>query len=509
MRDKKNIYNFFVLFSIYSLLFFDQTFIANSSISLALAFETDPGSILDSIYKMFNSPIYSNFNGYHSRYYGWTFNTICFFLSAPLIIANKFFIFDVEKFFIFEIRLIHHLIGFFALYNFKLLLKECKTGDFLALILTISVLFSPARDFFYFIHPETTGILFILLSVRYFFKTKSSDKVSNFYLSIIFLVLASLSKQIFAIYCFFIFTYFYIYYYSYLKTKFYSNSSNLHMNLMVFLVILSTSFVVIPYAFIHPVKFISIQLNLGVSYYQNTSFVDNFFNWIELILDNNFIITNIFLNLMLLFLLIPSYNKTIGHFYFLVLSTICYFFIIIFLNRGNVSLTYLYLFNFVLLFSFVFTQFVSFKKPFIFLIVISHLCLIVTAYPKLKYKLDQRLDYNKSLAAISYRYLDGLESNGLIVFHDQFVAVPNNHISCHFWKDCNNLDYVSSIEPDYIIYAENYKIDWATYNNQPKRIYEYIKKSGSYYLLTVLDGSGSSIINDNPNQLKLYVYKKI
>jgi hypothetical protein len=509
MRDKKNILNFFVLFSIYSLLYFEQIFIANSSISLASTFETDPGSILDSIYKMFNSPVYSNFNGYHSKYYGWTFNSICFFLTSPLIIANKFFIFDVEKYFIFEIRLIHHLIGFFTLYNFNLLLKECNTDRFLALLLTISIIFSPASKFFYFIHPETTGILFIILSVRYFLKTKSSDKISNLYLSIIFLVLASLSKQLFAIYVFFIFTYFYIYYYSYLKLRFYKESSNLHMNLMVFLVILITSLVVVPYVFIQPAKFILIQLNLGVSFYQNISFVDNFFSWMKLLLKSNFIVTNIFLNLLLLFLLKLSKPKELNHFYFLALSTICYFFIIIFLNRGNISLVYLYLLNFVLLFAFVFTQFISFKRLFVALIIISHIGLIVTEYPKLKYKLDQRLDFNNSLAAISYQYLDNLDNDGLIVFHDQFVAVPKKHISCHFWKDCNNLDYVSSIEPDYIIYAENYKIGWAKYNNQPRRIHEYIKESGSYHLLTTLSGSRGSIIDDNFDHLKLYVYKKI
>jgi len=72
------------------------------------------------------------------------------------------------------------------------------------------------------------------------------------------------------------------------------------------------------------------------------------------------------------------------------------------------------------------------------------------------------------------------------------------------------MDYVSTINPDYIIYAENYKIDWAGYNVKPDRIKEYINSSNQYELETIISANTFNFhdFSNNLDSTGLYVYKK-
>jgi len=502
------------LFFLYASLFFNQIFIGNYNLNFATAFEVDPGSIMDSIYKMYNFPIYSHFNGFHSKFYGWAYNSICFFLTIPLMIIGSIYTFDLENAFIIEIRIIHFLIGFLMISFFYLFLNEYFKNRFFPLILCVAIIFASGNEFFYFIHPETIGVLFLILAAWCFKKCLSIYSIKFFYLSLIFLTLAALSKQIFAIYCLICFIYFFLYYFKDLKGKYSKNRSNFNFIFRVFLIALITSILVMPYAFISPLKFISYQIELSTTFYENTSFFDSIFSWSSAIKQNFFLTSNLLLNMFFMIYVLIRQKKAPTHYWFFNFSIFFYFITIASVNKNNPQLVYLYLVNFLLLFNYIFLNYIKVKDYFYTIFIISILLTnfynIYNEYPELKSKLERRLDKKNSLVYLSYNFINNIQNDKLVIFHDQHVAVPSQHTSCHFWKECNDMDYVSTINPDYIIYAENYKIDWAGYNVKPDRIKEYINSSNQYELETIISANTFNFhdFSNNLDSTGLYVYKK-
>ena len=206
--NKNKVYNFFklFLFLIFSILFLPQTFILNEDLNLVSAHEADPGSIIASINNLFNFPYYNMFNGYHTTYYGWTYASLTFLFLLPSKLI--FFIFKIESlsFTIFLIRFAFYLIGLFsALILFRLCKKVLGTKNLvISFFIAILFIFSPFSNLFYFIHPETTGILFTFLAVNYLFDYENKSQKKFYYYSLICLVLATLSKQQFFISSFFL-----------------------------------------------------------------------------------------------------------------------------------------------------------------------------------------------------------------------------------------------------------------------------------------------------------------
>ena len=71
------------LIAIYTVLFLPHVFVLVKDLGLISAFETDPGSIIDSIIGLFQHPYNMNKN-FHSWLYGWTYFSINFFKSSYL-----------------------------------------------------------------------------------------------------------------------------------------------------------------------------------------------------------------------------------------------------------------------------------------------------------------------------------------------------------------------------------------------------------------------------------------
>ena len=289
---KNKVYNFykFLIFLIFAILFLPQTFILNEDINLVLAYEVDPGSIISSINTLFNFPYYNMFNGYHTTYYGWTHASLTFLFLLPFKFI--FFIFKIESlsFTIFLIRFVFFLIGLFsALILFRLCRKVLGTKNLvISFFIAILFIFSPFFNLFYYIHPETTGILFTFLAVNYLLDYENKSQKKFYYYSLICLVLATLSKQQFFISSFFLSI-------SLIILFFYKNKISFCVHYFfkeitkAFLLSLFFLFLIHPYAFLMPIKFLSAQNGLALSFSaakNNLNFLDALILWTNLYKSN-------------------------------------------------------------------------------------------------------------------------------------------------------------------------------------------------------------------------------
>jgi len=345
---KKKTYNIFkiLIFLIFSILFLPQTFILNEDFNLILAYEVDPGSIIISINTLFNFPYYNMFNGYHTTYYGWTYASLTFLFLLPFKLI--FFIFKIESFsyVIFLIRFVFYVIGLFSAF---ILLRLCRkilgTKNLLiSFLIVILFIFSPFHNLFYFLHPETTGILFTFLATNYLIDYENKSQKKFYYYSFICLVLATLSKQQFFISSFFLSTLLLFLFcnknkISFLSSIFFKETKNF------FILALFVLFLIHPYAFLMPFKFLFSQISLASSFSiakSNLNFFDALILWINLYRSNFFFLFLIILNLLniiILFLKKHSFFDRIINFIFLliILFSLIYFSIG---NKANISFIY-------------------------------------------------------------------------------------------------------------------------------------------------------------------------
>src|SRR3569832_437298 len=59
-------------------------FVGNTDLSTISALEVDAGGRMDSIIRMFDTPVYSQHNGYVSKSYGWAYDDLLFGLVGLL-----------------------------------------------------------------------------------------------------------------------------------------------------------------------------------------------------------------------------------------------------------------------------------------------------------------------------------------------------------------------------------------------------------------------------------------
>ncbi len=182
---------------IFTLLYLPQAFILIEDMGLISAFEVDPGSHIHAMRDVLAH--YSMHAGYHSKYYGWTYFFIQYVLLSPLYQFSQAFGVPDETAIYFGIRLILFVIGLASTLAFYALVHRLFNRQTLSLAAGAMYALSPVTaKFFYFIHPETTGILFIFLSLHALLDFRRNPGDGVIYTAGVFaLVLASLSKQIY------------------------------------------------------------------------------------------------------------------------------------------------------------------------------------------------------------------------------------------------------------------------------------------------------------------------
>ncbi len=512
-----NLLTFLVVF-IFAIFYIPHIFIVNEDINLASAFEVDPGSIISSINDLFNFPIYNMMNGYHTKFYGWTHASISFISLIPVKIIS--YITDYKSQFptIFTIRLVFFFIGLALVLAFNRILGNLSGGKFyfLNFLLTILLLLSSMHQIFYFIHPESTGALFVFLSILCLIEYSNSERQITFALGVICMSLASLSKQPFFISCLpILFSFIYLMkkksslsWLLFLKTDLFSKTAK-----QTFIFSLFTFVIVHPYAFINPKDFLTFQYQLGINFYnKDVSYFQSICNWL-VCTKHNFLM---FLSLLSLVFVIPysfyKYIKTKGKHFFLAgmngTSAIICFLFVAYGNRTVVYDNYLlpsYLFLFLNIFCLGYFILIFFRGRYRFVFsMLASLFLLFSIYKFGKETFQDsiiRLNYKKSIAFKSHNYIKSTIKPGDKIAHDHLVAVPREFksASCHFWNGCGT-DFIEEFNPNYIIFDPNFSYINPGPTNETQRLNKYVQ---DHKMILI-----EKISSDLPSSLSVSVYKK-
>jgi len=517
---------------IFSVLYLPHAFIIYQDINLISAFEVDPGSIISSINDLFQSPIYNMMNGYHSKFYGWTYFFINFLILSPLKLFLYIFNIKSQAPIFLTIKIIFFLIGLFTTLAFYQVLNKLSKNNNLIINFLFCILFitSSIHYIFYFIHPESTGALFIFLGISSLLFYIKTPKLPIYFVGVIFLVMASLAKQTFFIASLPILFCFIDVYRKELNMNYSSFFISSHLVKLLkntFYLSLFAFFIIHPYAFIKPIDFLKFQYSLSQSFSAagEVSYFQSINSWVGIIKYNPLM----FFSLMSLPFIIPftffMYKKSNLYEYFLFsMNGIAAIFLFLFVAYGNRLVFYdvylfpCYLFLFLNIFGivqFLIIRSLKFKflffREFFYIISIGFLLFFIAVGMKSTlHDSELRLDYKNSIAFKTYKYINNNIKSGDKIAHDHFVAVPSNmnNISCHFWHGCGT-DYIEEFNPTYVMFNPIFSFNGKSVETE--RLAKYVKDHNM-----VLIGKITSLqlnivdvgINNNDNSVGVLIYKK-
>jgi hypothetical protein len=501
---------------IFTLVYLPHVFILNNDLGLIIGYEIDPGSIIISIENHLNN--YNLHNSYHSKFYGWTYFFLNFLVLAPLKFILLLLGIETKFIIYFSIRLLFFLLGLYSVIIFYNLNHRIFQNNAISFISTILYIFSPVGfHFFYFIHPEIVGSLFLFLGLFYLFKFSKKQKYKFYFISASFLILSSLSKQIFfflslpVFFCFF-HTYcvkFKKKYSEFLLTKTFLNFFFITVTLAIIIL-----FIIHPFALIEFKKFIEYQLFFFsfVNSEYTFSLSESISRWLKAILE----IPPLFLMILFLPIMLAvsfyNYKVKLLNFYFntLVVAIFVILLLIIFLNRFLIQVVYfspLYPFlilalmgslNFFLINKNSLSPF--FITIFIVFIFFNFIFSIYYSFPKM----INRFFYKDSLAYKTYEYnLINITKSDRLVY-DHYISVPTKLkvYSCHFWQGCGEINTISLYDPNIIIFNEDWKVN-GKITKETKTLIKYIKNN-NFYLKAKIFGTGGH----NYSVTGVSIYKK-
>ncbi|HUE99688.1 MAG TPA: glycosyltransferase family 39 protein [Anaerolineales bacterium] len=464
------------LILLFTVLFLPHAFIMVEDISLVRAFEMDPGSIVASIESLYHRDSFYNMNApYHPRFYGWAYYWINFILAAPGYFLMRLGVLEGPGLFVVLIRLILFGIGLaFVLAYFEVARRVLK-HNLLALVACLLCMASPVVSyFFYFIHPETTGLLFLFLALLCLLKfNEGSARDSRWYtFALLFLTLSVLSKHPFALAALpvlFLFLYVYCYYHNISVFRFMLSKQFWRVLLGSLILSVLIFFIINPFAFLQPRTFLSNQIYLFSGHSQGVlSEAEAIKKWLDILRDMPIIwislllaplsllgaslfgdqkvnkimyITNLlgavfftFFNVMSIrYIIYNGYLAPIYPFFILNILGVALFIV----RKWNMGLQKLITLSVLTIFlSFVFIKDTSVSLP-------------------LQWN---RLRYQDSLAYQSYKYIEANIPDGKRIAHDHFVAVPHQRDlkGCHYSSEGCGTDYIEEFRPHYIIFDPNW-----------------------------------------------------
>lgn len=279
---KKYYFLLLIIFS-FSVIIYPLCFINNDYIELVTAEHIDSGSILSSILQLFNRQPITNFYNQNVPFhtvYGFPYNSFLFFVFGfyktilDIDVGNNFYIFAMTA------RLLNLAIALLIIRESYLLSQKILKNKIFQFIFLFLVSFFPAFiDYSYQIKPDLLGLFLSLVSFNYLYDFINYPKdYKNIIKANIFAGLSILCKQphIFSLFPLAIGFFFSI------KLK---NKENYKIILSVylrsFIVFIAIFFLVHPYAFIQPERFINKQLSLSSSM-TSTTVVQNILSWIDI-----------------------------------------------------------------------------------------------------------------------------------------------------------------------------------------------------------------------------------
>ncbi|RKZ74223.1 MAG: hypothetical protein DRQ57_11790 [Gammaproteobacteria bacterium] len=329
------------LIIIFSFLFLHTIFILNEDHSLMVAYETgDSGNLAYAVMRLFDYPIYNHHNNYFLSGYGWVFGDISFLVVMLLKAIGQLFgiynqpifgVIDDQPIFnsaMIAINFVFALISILLFFKLSNLLFENKKVSFIASL--FFMLLPWAAIYSYWLKPDATGMVFILIAMLYLVKfVKQEPKPIYFYIAFISLVLTTFSKMYHGFILFPIFLIFFLTYcdkqnrkyfkYLFSKDFFKLSISSLFIYITLILVIhpyaifdygggvYFASWMFMPFdVFIGMFKSLTsgalnvLNPSVGESQSTGMSFTTSFYNWISMFKKESLI----YLNILLLYLLI-------------------------------------------------------------------------------------------------------------------------------------------------------------------------------------------------------------
>lgn len=465
-----------ILICIFTVLFFPHVFVVVKPMDLAMAYEVDPGSIIGSILSLYQNPYNMNM-GYHSSFYGWTYYAINFFLLAPIYAAQKLkIVSDDYFFFLAGLRFIFFMIGLSSILVYFEVAKRIFKQTFLSFIAVLLLIAANSvSTYFYFLHPESTGLLFLFLGILCLlrFNDGAGEDYRWYTYGLLCLVLSALSKQIFfvtALPVIFLFYYLYCYHHTISILKFATSRQFARMLLWTIFISIFVFFTINPFAFFQPKLFISNQTMVvsNQMFHTNLSFMEGVRLWLETIKTMPIIFISLILfPFTLLGVMIFGFDQKIGGIFYIVNILGCFLFIIIFTisSRFIISATYFapiypfFVLNFLSTPLYIIRKWNVTALKFLISIPLAYFLffLLVTDFSQSIRVNYARLMYKDSLIYEVYGFIEERIPDGARITYDQFVALPSNKelIGCHYWSKCST-DYIEDFQPDYVIFNEDF-----------------------------------------------------
>jgi hypothetical protein len=486
--DKKSVLEYFsspyriALIAIFTALLIPHVFVVVRDINFIMAYEVDPGSMIQALMSLYQNNYNMN-EAYHSRYYGWTYFALNYLLLMPVYAVHALNIIKDDYIFFVAIRFVFFLIGLFAVLAYFEVAKRILKNALLAFIAALLFLAFPGVfRYFYFIHPESTGLLFLFLGglclLR--FVDSRADDYRWYTLGLISLVLSALSKQVFfitALPVLFLFYYSYCYYHNLSIWKF--AFSRQFVNTLLFTAALSILlfFIINPFAFIELKTFIT---NQRVLFSTQTGGVlsreEALRRWIGTIRGIPVIYISILsAPVTLLAAAILTRKHRLGSVFFIVslVGAILYLILISGSARYLIQIGYFapiypfFILTLLIIPAYIvrtwnisllkFAAVVSLIYFLFYALVTDFTASISTGYARLMYK--------DTLVYKVYSYVGENIPDGAKIAHDHFVSLPSeqNLNGCHYWIHGCGTDYIlEEFEPDYVIFSETWKFNGVT-----------------------------------------------
>ena len=505
--------------AVFTILFLPQAFIMVNDLGLISAFETDAGSHIDAIKSLLSS--YNMNEGYHSKYYGWTFFAVNFFVLWPFSKLTMIFHIRNMQYMYFTIRIILFIFGLLSCVLWYRILRILFAGSLIPVAGTLLYIVSPANDsYFYTIHPETTGATFLFLATIYLLAyVRSDNDIRLYYPALACLALSSLSKQIF----FFnslpiLFGFFHLMCrkrnISY-SAFFFSRDFLIYVGVSICLS-LAIFFVIHPFAFLDFKSFVGYQFDLTdmTSGEYTTSVHKALIEWVHSLFSTNalpIVISGVLIPAGLAVSIISYVRRRDDRtFLFIVLcGTIIYMgALVVVFNREYFAVEY---------FSPVYPMCILVMMSTLYWVLdipVKWLKFIMTgascyfiAFIFLINSLDvsqallTRLQYKDSIAYKSYDYIVHNFDNKDRIAYDNFVGMPEDmeETTCHYWRGCGE-DYIETYAPDIVMFNEDNEVNGQKYK-ETDRLARYVV---DHNLKLIAKVTGT----DGPGTATVSVYKK-
>ena len=488
-----------ILIILFTILFLPHVFVVVKDINFVSAYEVDPGSIIQSILSLFHRPFYNMNAGYHSNSYGWTYFSINFFLLIPVYVVTALKIVPNYYLFFVSIRFIFFLIGLASVLAFFEVAKRTLKQNFLSFMAAMLYIACPLTfRFFYFLHPETTGLLFLFLSILCLirFTEEGAENYRWYTIGLFSLVLSVLSKQVFfftAPSVVFLYIYFYCHHHKIPVFRFLISKQFIQALLASIGFSILIFFIIHPFAFFQPRVFVEHQIYIVAHHAEGSlTQIEAIEAWINIIKADPIIYLSIITSpFTILGAVIFERDQKAGKALYIVNILSAILFIIIISITSRIIITGAY---FVPIYPFFVLNLISIPlyiirkwngrliKLLTILTLIYFLFMILVGDFSVSLPAGyDRLMYQKGVTYKTYKYIEENIPEGSKIAYDHFVAIPSEKemIACHIWRACGTTDHIEEFQPDYVLFDENYTFSGVV--PQIERSIDYV--NNNHYIL--------------------------